>query len=263
MYRTHKQPLGHATRGKTAAQRLRRLDRWIRAHHEGLLRRQGDWRDAAFVDLGYGANPTTTLEAARCFRRVAPDLLVVGLEIDPVRVEAAQYAVDERTRFRRGGFDLPLLPDESVRVLRAMNVLRQYPEDAGAAAFEAMRAAVRPGGLLVEGTSSPSGHRMAVNLVDAEHRVLFAANLRHPVLDPWEFTAILPKNLIHRVLPGEPVHGLLTAWRQAWSATQPAATFGPLAHWNAAGRYLWEQRSDLERRRSWLRRGYLVWRPPQ
>lgn len=258
MYRTHKQPLGHATRGKTAPLRMRRLDRFLVGEHPGLFRRQG----GAFVDLGYGRNPTTTLEAAARFRKLAPALPVIGFEIDPVRVEAAAYANDAITRFARGGFDLPLLEGESVRLLRAMNVLRQYGEEVVAGVHAELLAALEPGGLLVEGTCSPSGHRMVVNLIDAhEHRVLFGANLRHPVTDPWELTAILPKNLIHRVRPGEPVHALLLEWQRAWANTQHAATFGPVAHWCAAADALARIRSDVELRPALARRGFLIWRP--
>ena len=258
MYRTHKQPVGHATRGKTAPLRLRRLDRFLVTELPGLFRRDG----GAFVDLGYGANPTTTLEAAARFRTLNPDLPVVGFEIDPVRVEAAAYANDARTRFARGGFDLPMLPGESVRVLRAMNVLRQYGEEVVDGVHAELLGRLEPGGLLVEGTSTPSGHRMVVNLLDARsHRIVFCANLRHPLQEPWDFTAILPKNLIHRVRPGEPVHDLLEAWREAWSTTHHAATFGPLAHWCAAGDALARARSDVALRPALLRRGYLVWTP--
>ncbi|MCA9566550.1 MAG: methylase [Myxococcales bacterium] len=257
-YRTHKQPLGHATRGKTAAGRLRRLDRLLVVEAEALLRRPG----GAFVDVGYGRLPTTTLESARRFRAVRPDLLVIGLEIDPERVEAARWANDAITRFRRGGFELPLLPDERPVVVRAMNVLRQYPPDAVADAHAQMLAKLAPGGLLAEGTSTPTGALMVVSLVRPGQptEVVFSVNPRRIPESPRAFAAVLPKDHIHRMVAGEPVHALLEAWEDAWSRTQPASTFGPLAHWVAAGERLME-RPDVVRRPGLLRKGYLLWRP--
>ena len=82
------------------------------------------------VDLGYGRLPVTTLELAQRLRPVRPDLRVVGLDIDPDRVGAAQAAQTGTVEFRVGGFELAGLHPVLVR---AFNVLRQYPEDAVAA----------------------------------------------------------------------------------------------------------------------------------
>ena len=44
------------------------------------------------VDLGYGRLPVTTLELAARLRTIRPDVRVIGLEIDPSRVESARAA---------------------------------------------------------------------------------------------------------------------------------------------------------------------------
>ena len=122
-------PVGAVTRGKTAANLLRRVDALLVLLEEPLLRRKdGEFSRACFVDLGFGAEPTTTLEAAARLRGVRPDLRVLGVEIDPDRVAAAKPFEDELTAFRLGGFNLPLETGESVRLIRAFNVLRQYDE---------------------------------------------------------------------------------------------------------------------------------------
>ena len=78
-------------------------------------------RDPLVVDLGYGARPVTTFELADRLRTVCPDVAVVGLEIDPERLVPDRDGV----RFARGGFELAGLRPTLVR---AFNVLRQYPE---------------------------------------------------------------------------------------------------------------------------------------
>src|SRR4051812_43965174 len=98
--------LGLPTRGTTAPNRLRRVDRWITGTRAHLLRSAAA-RPPVVVDLGFGASPITTVELAARLRRVAPDLHVVGLEIDAERVAAARPAADPpELDFRRGGFEL-------------------------------------------------------------------------------------------------------------------------------------------------------------
>ena len=86
-----KRPQGQPTRGKTAPNRLRRVDNFVTQYDPALIRRRdGDFADACFVDLGYGFDPTTTLESATRLRRLNADLPILGVEIDPDRVTAAQ-----------------------------------------------------------------------------------------------------------------------------------------------------------------------------
>ena len=115
--------LGLPTRGTTAPNRLRRVDRWIVGTQAARLR---DAVDPLVVDLGYGATPVTTVELADRLADVRKDVRVLGLEIDPDRVAAeAANADPPRLEFGHGGFELagrhPVL-------VRALNVLRQYDE---------------------------------------------------------------------------------------------------------------------------------------
>src|SRR5262247_1984254 len=124
-----KKPVGQPTRGKTASNRLRRVDNFILLYEPALLTRtDGLFADSMFVDLGYGFDARTTLESALRFRMVNPDLKVLGVEIDKERVEAALPFADEKTFFRLGGFNLPLKEGERVHLIRVFNVLCQYEE---------------------------------------------------------------------------------------------------------------------------------------
>ena len=96
---TSKRPEGQPTRGKTAPNRLRRVDSFLLMYDAALLRRADHaFADAFFVDLGYGAEPVTTLESAQRFRHVNSRLPVLGIEIDRERVNAALPFADCKTR---------------------------------------------------------------------------------------------------------------------------------------------------------------------
>lgn len=222
--------LGLPTRGTTNPNRLRRVDRWLTGTQSARLR---DAVDPLVVDLGFGASPVTTVELADRLRDVRRDVRVLGLEIDPGRLaDAAQHADPPRLDFARGGFELagrrPVL-------VRAMNVLRQYDEPAAAAAWQAMRGQLAPGGLLVEGTSDEIGRRACWVALDATGPLTLTLAARAAGLDrPSELAERLPKALIHRNVPGEPVHAFLAAFDQAWAAVAGHAAFGPRQRWAAA-----------------------------
>ena len=221
-------PLGTATRGTTGANRLRRVDAWIAASCAGPLRAAAD---PLVVDLGYGAAPVTTVELRdRLARAVRPDVRVVGLEIDPERVAGAAAAADPpRLEFRRGGFELAGLRPVLVR---ALNVLRQYPAEEVPAAWATVAAGLAPGGLLVEGTCDELGRLGCWLTLDAAGPRTLTLSARLSRLDrPAALAARLPKALIHHNVPGTGVHALLTALDGAWQAAAPYAAFGPRQRW--------------------------------
>ena len=280
MSRTHprqipRKPEGQPTRGKTAPARLRRVDRFVALYADSLLRREdAESAGALVVDLGFGAEAVTTLEMARTVRRLNPALRVLGVEIDPLRVAAALPFADAQTEFRLGGFNLPLREEapgrrETVRLIRAFNVLRQYDESAVAGAWARLATYLLPGGLLVEGTSDPSGRLWVANLLrrvdpgsaqeaPLQHEALVFSMGRRAAFDPAAFQPVLPKNLIHHVLPGAPIHEFLLAWKQAAAVTAPLRVWGERQWFTGAAEHLARQGWRVELRRRWLRSGYLV-----
>ena len=256
-WRVTKRPLGRPTRGKTASERLRRLDAFLRTEEGPLLRR----RDAApFVDVGFGEDPRTTIEAAARFRALNPALRVVGVEIDRERVDAARALEVPDIAFVHGGFDVGRHVGEPARLIRAMNVLRQYDESDVVPAWRAMGRGLSEGGLLVEGTSDPLGRLLVVHRLRREgdelmsEGVLFLARIQG-VADVRDFQAVLPKRLIHRVTPGEPVFDFFEDWSAAWREASSVPR-----RFQAAGQILAERRSDVSAPSRWLRRGALLWR---
>ncbi|PZF98188.1 class I SAM-dependent methyltransferase [Micromonospora endophytica] len=221
-------PLGVPTRGTTNPNRLRRMDNWIVETCADVLR---DAVDPVVVDLGYGATPVTAVELrARLAVRVRADVRVVGLEIDPVRVAAAQPAADPPgLTFARGGFELAGLRPALVR---AANVLRQYDEGEVPDAWATLTARLAPGGLLVEGTCDELGRLGGWVLLDADGpRSLTLAARLSTLRSPAELAERLPKALIHRNVPGERIHDLIEALDDAWRAAAGYAPFGPRQRW--------------------------------
>jgi hypothetical protein len=220
-------PLGAVTRGTTNPNRLRRVDNWIVAHLGGLLRTA---QDPLVVDLGYGASPVTPVELRSRLATVRPDVRVVGLEIDPGRVAAALGAADPPgLDFRLGGFELAGLRP---LIVRAMNVLRQYDESEVDAAWTVMRHRLAPGGVLVEGTCDELGRLASwVAVHDDGPRSLTLAATLSTLDTPTTLAERLPKALIHRNVPGEPIHAFLVALDAAWRANAPYSSFGPRQRW--------------------------------
>ncbi|MCW2665953.1 MAG: class SAM-dependent methyltransferase, partial [Frankiales bacterium] len=210
--------------------RLRRVDRWLLATAGDRLRAAA--QPPLVVDLGYGASPVTAVELHARLRAVRPDAEVVGLEIDPERVQAAKHAETDGLSFRRGGFELAGLRP---LVVRALNVLRQYEQDAAAQAWQTMQAGLAEGGLLIEGTCDELGRRAAWIALGADgpRTLVLAAHL--PTLErPSELAERLPKALIHHNVPGQPVHALLAELDAAWDRAAPYAAYGPRARWTQA-----------------------------
>lgn len=261
-----KKPEGQPTRGKTASNRLRRVDNFILLYEPSLLSRTDGWfADSLFVDLGYGFDARTTLESATRFRRVNPNLKILGVEIDKERVEAALPFADDKTFFRLGGFNLPLHAGEHVRLIRAFNVLRQYEEKDVASAYERLSQYVLPGGLMIEGTSSPYGQIWAANLVRKMESgkwnmeaLVFSTNFRLG-FEVEEFQTILPKNLIHRMVKGEPIFDFFEAWKRSAKEAAHAKSFG-VKQWSVtAAESLADRGYRINLQRKFLSKGYLVW----
>ncbi|WP_227997265.1 class I SAM-dependent methyltransferase [Nocardia australiensis] len=224
-------PVGTITRGTTGVNRLRRSDRWL-MHDDLVSTRLRAAADPLVVDLGYGASPWTTLELATRLRTVRPDVRVVGLEIDPQRVAPGRDGVT----FARGGFELAGLRPTLVR---AFNVLRQYPESAVPGAWSTILTGIAPGGLLVDGTCDELGRRCAWVLLDRSGPLSLTVAWDPFTVDrPSDIAERLPKVLIHRNIPGEPIHTLLTAADRAWAHAAPLAPFGPRIRWRAASESL-------------------------
>lgn len=236
-------PIGQATRGTTGTNRLRRNDRYL----AGLpaLRRTGD---PLVVDLGFGASAVTALELWTRLARVRPDVEVIGVEIDPERVARAReqlvavrdgttsFAPEPRVAFEVGGFEVPLPDGRRPILVRAMNVLRQYEEEQVTDAWALTSTRLQAAGTLVEGTCDEIGRVCSwVDVDEAGKPLRLTISLRLADLElPSIVAERLPKALIHRNVPGERVHAVLSALDTAWARAAPLGVFSPQQRWIAA-----------------------------
>src|SRR5262249_27384791 len=156
----------------------------------------------------YGALPVTTLELAARLKVVRPDVRVVGLEIHPDRVARAAGAVrDDTVEFGLGGFELA---GRTPVLVRAFNVLRQYPVEKVRGAWGVMQSGLAPGGLIVDGTCDELGRRCCWILLDREGPISLTLACDPFAIDrPSDLAERLPKVLIHHNVAGQPVHTLL------------------------------------------------------
>ena len=255
------------TRGRTAPGRLQGLDAYLLHEERALLaRREGSWAHAAFVDVGFGEHPWTTLESARALRALNPRLPVIGVEQEAHRVEAAAVHRDADTDFRLGGFDLPLGPAERVRLIRALNLLRGYPENAVGGVHRKLGGALLDGGLLVEGSTDATGGVGVAYLLRrrgdgiAREALLFHTDFSHgfaPVL----FRDWLPRDLRRRVRPGQPIHGFFADWTAAWEEARAGSSLAPAAAFRESLPRLAGRREGVSTD-AWLaEHGYLLWKP--
>lgn len=231
-------PVGTVTRGTTNPNRLRRMDRWLT--HTLARRLRAATGPPVVVDLGYGASPVTVLELRHRLATVRPDVQVVGIEISPERVAAAlPYADPPAVRFVTGGFELPVPQGGAPVAVRAANVLRQYAEEDVPGAWALLTARLAPDGVVLEGTCDELGRLGA--WVDVRRDADGGPAPRSLTLS-WRLGGLerpsvvaerLPKVLIHRNVPGEPVHDLLRLLDECWERQAPHASFGVRQRWLA------------------------------
>lgn len=257
-------PQGQPTRGKTALNRLRQVDIYICLAWRHILAHQS----ALVVDIGYGEYAWTALEMHSRLMTIHPNISLLGIEIDPQRVEnALPYANPPMIDFRLGGFNVAdNLLNTPATLIRAYNVLRQYDESAVKDALAHMADGLVEGGLLIEGTSTPTGRIVAFDVYQKQagelvHRQLvFGTNFRHPDT-PTEFQAILPKRLIHHAYE-EPVWSFFRMWERGLAMARGAGQYRHRRRWCYGVRYLREQGYQIDARKRIMGRGYLVLNNP-
>ena len=260
-------PHGEITRGKTAPNRLRRVDNFILMYAGDLIKKKHQNIQNTFVDLGYGYYPITTIESAKRLRKLNSNLNVVGVEIDKERVESAEKYKNKNIDFRYGGFNLPLKSKDKIPekagVIRAFNVLRQYKKDQVDAAYELLFDHLILNGILIEGTSDPWGRIWVANLLRKQSRylkhelVIFSTNFHTP-FHPKNFQTVLPKNYIETVVAGEKMYDFFCAWKQAYNESISFQIWGQRQVFKQAASLLYQWGYKINPCKKFISRGYLL-----
>jgi hypothetical protein len=219
---------------------------------------------AVVVDFGLGDRPDTTLELLDALRAVAPHLHVIGIDHDGDRVDAARMLAPELD-VRLGDLGFAREPDDEIRLIRAMNVLRQGEEDGALKAHQILGANLIEGGLLIEGSSDLAGGVLVAHLLrrrDGQTRreaMAFATDFSRG-FSPLLFRDWLPRDLRRRMKEGEGIHTFLSDWNNAFEQIRRGQTRHSkglfLESIVALGKKLG---SDLDAR--WASWGLLIWRP--
>jgi hypothetical protein len=264
-----KAAIGAETRGKTTQNRLRRVDNFVIMYCNDLIMSDKH----LYVDLGYGHTPITTLESAKRFRRYNPHLPILGVEIDHKRVRDAQSFADNITQFRQGGFNLPITSQsETVNLIRAFNVLRQYDLESDCRdSHLIMCNHLNSNGILIEGTSDPFGRIWVANIIrkQLDHSIsiealVFSTNFRDG-FNISSFQEVLPKNFIHRMTGrNEMIYQFFEHWKisyeQAGKSMKHSLNIGIRQQFIVTGRYLSEEYGyNIITKKKYLKNGFLVW----
>jgi hypothetical protein len=256
-------------RGCTRPGRLAQLDAILCLRESFLIaRRDGAFRDAPFVDLGVGEWPWTTLETAHSLRALAPGLQIIGVELDSHRLRHARRFEAPGIEFREGGFELPLTAAERPRIVRALNVLREYSEAQARTAHASLGAQLLPGGLLLEGTSSASGGVSTVHMLrKAENGALVREGLLFSTdfsqgFAPFLFRDRLPRDLRRRCEYGSAIHAFLTQWTEAFHAARSTGLCEPEALFALSAQLLSTRLAGIACEARLWSLGALSWQPP-
>ena len=233
----NKKPVGVITRGTTNPNRLRRVDRYIT--NLPILK---NTEAPLVVDLGFGAYPRTAIELLERASAVNPNTKVLGIEIDPERINRAKPYATKNLFFQLGGFEVPIpeeLKQQRVTLIRAMNVLRQYDETEVIAAWSLMQSRLEPEGLIIEGTCDEIGRLATWVTLDSEKPLSLTLSFRLlGLITPSKIAERLPKILIHKNIPGEKIHSFLNDLDAAWANNAGLSVFSPVQRFSACAEQL-------------------------
>jgi hypothetical protein len=198
-------------RGRTRPGRLALIDHFL---EDGSI--SIDDGAPLVVDVGFGDEPLTTLELKSALGRKHPDIKSIGVEADEGRAERARD-LHPGEQFVHGGFDLVALGIADATLVRCFNVLRGYGLDRTKSAQLQMLAALKPGGLLIEGSTDPGGALACAHLWrktddGQSYEGLICATDFSRGFAPLMFRDVFPRDLRRHGTSGEPAFDWLARW---------------------------------------------------
>ena len=119
---------------------------------------------------------------------------------------------------------------------------------------------------MIEGTSNPYGQIWTANLARKlesgrwnMEALVFSTNFRLG-FDLTDFQAVLPKNLIHHVVSGEPIYDFFEAWKQSAAETSAMKAYGLRQWFIRSAETLARKGYKLNLMKKFLSKGWLIWK---
>lgn len=253
------------TRGKTRPGRLDRLDALL-----PLLLGETffEAESALYVDFGFGATSHTADAFFDAIAQLAPSPRLLGVEWERGRVEEAEArSTHAGARWMQGGFGFEL-GEERVRMMRAMNVLRQYDAARCEQAHEELGAHLEEGGVLLEGSCDRGGERLGLHVLRRREGRLVREALLLLVAPGVSFAPRmmrdwLPQDLRRGLPATHPVHArLLDPWMRHFIAAGEEQS-SPQARFEQSVTRLAGELEGICLEPRLLRHGALLWRPEE
>lgn len=204
------------TRGKTKPRRLQLWLSWFRQtfHQSNTL------RDRSIVDLGYGEKPYSTFELFEEAQRWFPSISLIGLETAEHRHLQAQSLNHPKIQFILGSADAIASCTPRPYLIRALNVLRQYPPRHVALIREDWLQKCPDDLILTEGSTDRDGHVLGMWVVGKQRKARLVLGVSgERGFAPNQVVAALPNDLRWQHTRPEWVSTLLDRWTAAWVLT--------------------------------------------
>lgn len=275
------------TKGNTYPKRLRMIDQFICGMLPSLLGHSAlrpMMDQACAVDLGIGVVPITTTELYTALGGSASKL--IGVDQDEGRIAGARKGyMKSGLTYRLGGFRLPMREGERVKLIRAMNLMRQYPQEEAREAVAQLVEQLEPGGVAVVGNCDLWGtfavaglHGKDLDGNHVHHGTLFSYDhtatkprCRTSSFEPQRFREVMPEHLWHSSgTRGGEIDHFLHTWQQEVASlsgpSKPGAASSPSlrgSQFVASARATSKRQiRGIMKNGGWLERGLMFWRHP-
>lgn len=205
--------------------------------------------------------PWTTIDLADALASLPAAPEVVGIDLDPANIARAQPLSRSGLSFVVSGFALPDCARPALLV-RAMNVLRGYPREQIPAAHAEMGESLVSGGLLVEGSSGPTGEVLTAHLIRRTGDDLRFESLLFSTDFSRGFAPLLFRDRLPRDLRGytkdSPVGDLFHQWEVVYREVR-ALVDDPRERFFRCAERLSLARADVAQRPELWRQGAMLW----
>ena len=172
------------------------------------------------VDLGFGEKPFGTIELFNACSERGYDVQIVGLETSEHRLRAARDLNHPYIEFIHGGLDALHGQSSTPLLVRALNVLRQYPPIDVPSIRRSWLHSLPADATLTEGTTDRDGNVLAMWRLQrgAPAKLVFGATGRHGFA-PNQLLAALPCDLRWQHPKPLWLRVLFQTWTEVWQTT--------------------------------------------